>query len=456
MFFTFLFSLIFIGVFVYSIDAVFKDREDEVLFFFIFGLPIYITALSTTNLYGFGIAVPFLQYTKELLVIITLLFTIYRIRRKIQFQLFDKLVLTYLLIIIVYTFLPKGGGSIFQKWVAAKSLSFFTMVYFIGRFIAIEKVNLSKYFKFICALSIAAGAIVLLEVLFDHHLQLYTGYVDFNLRFYNQLPSGSYGLTWTFEAENGIKRFASFFSMPLEHAASTIVTVGVIAALITTENNKVLLNKLLVFTIIATFCSILFALSRASLISYFIVIYVYASITHRKQFIKIIHYSILFLTIVFLVYVRGDLYEFIINTVTFSNSSSLTHIIAWLEGIDAIGSNPFGLGLGTSGNVANSIGESIGGENQFFIIGVQVGIIPMIIYLFLYVYMIYLSYTTFKNSFGKTKKIALAILLIKIGMIIPSITSELESYIYISYITWFFSGYFINLVSSPSMIKTTS
>ena len=179
MFFTFLFSLIFIGVFVYSIDAVFKDREDEVLVFFIFGLPIYITALSTTNLYGFGIAVPFLQYTKELLVIITLLFTIYRIRRKIQFQLFDKLVLTYLLIIIVYTFLPKGGGSIFQKWVAAKSLSFFTMVYFIGRFIAIEKVNLSKYFKFICALSIAAGAIVLLEVLFDHHLQLYTGYVDF-------------------------------------------------------------------------------------------------------------------------------------------------------------------------------------------------------------------------------------------------------------------------------------
>ena len=454
--FTFLFSIVFISVFIYAIDAVFKNRENDVLIFFIFGLPIYITALSTTNLYGFAIIVPLLQYSKELLVILTLLFTIYRIQRKIQFHLFDKLVLVYLLLIIAYTFLPMGGTSIFQKWVAAKSICFFTLVYFIGRFISIEKVNLSKYFKFICVLSIAAGAVVLLEVMMGQHLQLFTGYSDFNFKFYNQVPSGSFGLSWTFEADNGLKRYASFFSMPLEHAASTIITIGVIAALITTDDNKVALNKLLIATIIATSCSVIFALSRASLISYFVIIYVYAAITHRKQFINFIHYSILILVIVFLIYVRGDVYEFIINTVNFTNSSSLTHIIAWLEGVDTLGANPWGLGLGTSGNVANTFGESTGGENQFLIIGVQVGFIPMLLYLFLYIYLIYLAFITFKTSKGKTKKVALAILLIKIGLIIPSLTSELESYIYISYITWFFSGYFINLISSPAILKTTS
>jgi len=453
---SFLFFIIYIGVFLYAIDAVFKDRENEVLVFFIFGLPIYITALSTIDLFGWGKAVPFLQFSKELLVIITLLFTIYRINRKIHFQLFDKLVLTYLLLILAFTFAPIGGASIIQKWIAAKSLTFFTQVYFIGRLIAIDKVNLSKYFQFICILSIAAGAVVLLEVLSGQHLQLHTGYADFMFRYFNQSPSGNYGLSWTFETDNGLKRFASFFSMPLEHAAATIVSVGVIAALITTDDNKVVLNNLLVVTIIATLCSIIFALSRASLISYFVVVYVYARITHRKQLIRFIHYSILSVLLIFLVYVRGDVYDFIINTVNFTNSSSLTHIIAWLEGIDAIGSNPFGLGLGTSGNVANSIGEATSGENEFFIIGVQVGFIPMLFYLFLYVYLIQLAYKTYQASIGKTKKLALALLLIKIGLIIPSLTSELESYIYISYITWFFSGYFINLISSPAILKTRS
>jgi hypothetical protein len=454
MLFTIPFSILYIGVFFYAINAVFKDREDEVLLFFVFALPIYTTALSVSNLMGLGAAVPLLQYAKELIVIVTVLLNVYRIRKKINFHLYDKLVLAYLILVIAYTFLPVGGASIFQKWVAAKSLCFFTLVYFIGRFIAVEKVNLTKYFKFICAVSIAAGAIVLLEVIFDQHLQLYTGYAEFNSKFYNQFPSGNYGLTWTFEAENGIKRFASFYSMPLEHAAATIVTAGIVAALITNKDNKIILNNLLVATIIATFCSVVFALSRASLISYFIVFYVYATITHRKQLLKLVHYAILALAIIFLVYVRGDLYEFFMNSITFTNTSSLSHILAWLQGVEAMTAHPFGLGLATSGNVANTFSESVSGENQFLIIGVQVGILPMLLYLFLYFYMIYLSYVAFKNNKGKAKKLALAILLIKIGLIIPALTSEIESYLYISYISWFFSGYFINLISAPATIKT--
>lgn len=456
MLFTSLFSIIYIGVFVYAIDAVCKNRENEVLVFFIVGLPIYITALSTTNLWGFGMAVPFLQYAKEIIVIVTLFFTIYRIRRKIQFHCYDKLVLAYLLMVIAYTLIPLGAASLFEKWVSAKSISFFILVYFIGRFIAIDQVNLTKYFKFICAVSIVAGAVVLLEVLFNQHLQLHTGYAEFISRFYNMTPTGSYGLSWTFETENGLKRYASIFSMPLEHAASTIITGAVLAALITTNDHKVKLDKLVVATFIATFCSIVFALSRASFLSYLMIFYVYLTITHRKQLLRYLHYAILTVAVVFLLYVRGDVYEFIIDTITFTNGSSLTHIIAWLEGINTLVTSPLGLGLGTSGNVANTYSASTSGENQFLIIGVQVGLIPMLLYLFSYLYLIYLAYITFKNGVGKTKKIALVVLLIKIGLIIPAFTSEFESYIYISYITWFFSGYLINMISSNRPLKTVA
>ena len=127
-----------------------------------------------------------------------------------------------------------------------------------------------------------------------------------------------------------------------------------------------------------------------------------------------------------------------------------------MEGLNSLVARPFGLGLGTSGNVANTYSESTSGENQFLIIGVQVGILPMLLYLFLYVYLIYLAFITFNNSVGKTKKMALVILLIKIGLIIPAFTSEFESYIYISYITWFFSGFLINLISANTLLKTAT
>jgi hypothetical protein len=88
----------------------------------------------------------------------------------------------------------------------------------------------------------------------------------------------------------------------------------------------------------------------------------------------------------------------------------------------------------------------LGGENELIIIGIQVGIVPMILYGYMYVYTIAKSASVFNNQKGKIRKIALFILLTKIGLIIPTLTSEAESYLYISYICWFFTGYLINLL----------
>jgi hypothetical protein len=309
-----------------------------------------------------------------------------------------------------------------------------------------HKINANKYFNFIVIVAILAGGVTFIEWLGDRHLQTLTGYTNFVWQFYNQPEGGHYGLTWTFEAENGLKRFASFFSMPLEHAASTIISIAAIGALATNDDNTIVLKNKLLIAIIATLISIILAVSRASLVSYFLVIYFYAFITLKIQLIKWIHYGLIALIIVFLFYINGDIYDFVINTISFSNSSSITHIIAWTQGIESIISNPFGIGLGSSGNVANTFGESLGGENELFIIGIQVGIVPMLLYGYMYVYTIAKSASVFNNQKGKIRKIALFILLTKIGLIIPTLTSEAESYLYISYICWFFTGYLINLL----------
>ena len=189
--------------------------------------------------------------------------------------------------------------------------------------------------------------------------------------------------------------------MPLEHAASTIISVAAITALATKDDNKIILNKFLVAAIIATLLSIILAVSRASLVSYFLVIYFYALITLRIQLLKWIHYGIIALIIFFLFYTKGDIYDFVMNTINFTNSSSLTHIIAWTQGVESISSNPLGIGLGSSGNVANTFGESLGGENELFIIGIQVGIIPMLLYGYMYIYTISKSASVFNNQKGK-------------------------------------------------------
>ena len=113
--------------------------------------------------------------------------------------------------------------------------------------------------------------------------------------------------------------------------------------------------------------------------------------------------------------------------------------------------NPLGLGLGTSGRIGGSLGDQTGGENQFIIIGVQAGIIAMGLYLAVYIGLIKTAYKWFFRLKGKEKKLCLVLLLIKIGFLIPFLTSELESSPYISYMTWFFSGLLMAVIAGKTL-----
>jgi hypothetical protein len=99
---------------------------------------------------------------------------------------------------------------------------------------------------------------------------------------------------------------------------------------------------------------------------------------------KIILSSLFIVTVGFLYvyfFSSDDLRYLIQDTITFQNTSSLGHLIEWIEGLISIYENPFGVGLAMSGN-ASGVDQSIkiGGENQFLIYGVQMGVISMVIY----------------------------------------------------------------------------
>jgi hypothetical protein len=452
----FIFPLIYFSSFLISIKNLLSRNSQGILVFLILGLPIYTTSLSVALQLGFGSILPFMQPFKELLILVTLGTSLWELNRRIRFQSVDYAILAFFSYTLLYVILPIGTYGFGDKLIAFKSSSFFTFIYFAGRLFDPAKIYISKYFHYILAVFICAAAILFFEIITDQHFQNLTGYSDYNFYYFNQEATGNFGLSWTFETSTGLKRFASFFANPLEFAAATLLALAIAAGLYTNDDNQIKIDKFGILAILATQFAIFFALSRSSLASYFIMIFIYALITKKKVVLKII-YGISIMVILYFVFfmliMNPDLYEFIMETITFTNPSSVGHVLAWIEGIEAIAANPLGLGLGNSGRVAASLSDSVGGENQYIIIGVQTGIITLLLYLWIHIYFIKTCWKWYPKLTGKEKKVCLSLLLMKIGFIIPLFTSELESSVYISYLSWFLSGLFIHMISEPKIIE---
>jgi len=449
-----LFPLIYITAFIYGLFHLAKSKMQGLLVFLIFGLPIYINTMSVSFAFGFAKAIPFLQFFKEFIVIISCAIITFSVHeyKKIKLHLIDKLVLFFFLYTLAYFILPIGSYSIFFKLLALKNIAFFPLLYFIGRFVNFKQLHLNKIYAFILFVIIVAFAVALIEKFTNTHLHAFTGYADYNLKFFDTEPTGKYGLGWTFETESGSKRFGSIFSNPLEFAAAIILALAIALGVMTRKQEKlgIYMDSFHVLALFATFCCILFAASRAAFVSYFLVIYIYAWIAKMKKILFYFHTISITIIILFFAFAEGDLYDYVINTINFTNTSSIGHVIEWLNGLEAMAEKPLGLGLGESGRVANASGDNIGGENQLIIIGVQAGVIAMFTYLTIYIALLVLAVKQLKFAKGQFYNLALITVLLKVGLFIPMFTANIDAYIYVSFLTWFLSGLMVNFYQSKT------
>ncbi|HEY8928012.1 MAG TPA: hypothetical protein VIM55_02390 [Mucilaginibacter sp.] len=448
----FIFPLIYLTSFFVALREVIKGYRQGVLVFLIFGLSMYTTAMSVAFLLGLKDLIPIFQYFKEVLIISLFILNIVSLKYIPRLHLIDYAILAFLAYTLLYAILPIGEESFFNRLLALKSTSFFVIVYFTGRLIDIHEIYISKYFNYIVLLTIAAGFVCAGEVIFNQHLQTITGFADYVYYFFNFEPSGNFGLSWTFESEGGYPRFASFFANPLEHASATLLALSVIIALFTRDDNRFKPSGMGWLALGASLLSIIFALSRAPFVSYFLVIYVYALVTKKKYITHVVH-AIFGIGVIYVIYLftrmsqnNTGFTEVIVNTIDFSNPSSVGLVLEWVEGLMAMVEKPLGLGLGTSGRVAGSLGDNVGGENQYIIIGVQAGVVALLLYLSVYIMLIKTSFKWLRVLKGKERKVCMAVFLMKVGFFIPLLTSEVESSSYISYVNWFLSGLLISIV----------
>ncbi|WP_332911066.1 O-antigen ligase family protein [Algoriphagus boritolerans] len=192
--------------------------------------------------------------------------------------------------------------------------------------------------------------------------------------------------------------------------------------------------------------SLVFSASRAAFGAFFIMIFFVALVFKLYKLIGAGFLVLVGFGIYVFAFASEDFYFFVIDTLTFENTSSIGHVVEWLLALDSMVANPLGIGLAMSGNFG-SVDEElrVGGENQFLIYGVQLGWIGMILYILTLATGIRNSIQVFYSTENTSiARVAFTGAVVKVGLLLPLFTANVEIYTYVSWITWWMIGFSIN------------
>lgn len=445
-----LFALIFlayIGFLLFVLERTLVTGESYYAVLFAFCLlPVYQNLITFTYQHSNAVFSTLIQISKE--AVFLLAFVVYFIYRrniftlKFKLGLLDWTFLGFLGLSFLYMLLPLGDASFVNKVIYFKNIFMFGAMYFLGR-------NCDFGFDRIRTLLHAVVVLVFIAFLFncfervtDTHLQSMIGYAKYHDEVNENDPTGNYGLTWTFEAQDGKKRFASIFTNPLDLSASMLIGFAVAFILFYQSRDKNL-RWIYAFTIFLVLLNLSAAYSRASFASLFSVIFFIAIIFRVYKLIGLGVALAAAFTIYIVFFAAKETQYFVIDTLTFQNASSLGHVLEWLEAIESMITNPLGIGLATSGNAGGvESALQIGGENQFLIYGVQLGVIGMLLYTSTLIVGIFISLKAFRLAKKQDDQLIPFIAsAAKFGLLLPLFTANIEIYLYVSFTTWWMVGF---------------
>ena len=295
-------------------------------------------------------------------------------------------------------------------------------------------------------LTLFAAGIIIIEKISGVHLHSLIGFSQYHLDIYDQEPAGPYHLTWTFVASGGQKRFAALFANPLELAASMLLSISMAYYFFT--HSRIQSNRrFFLMVLVVAIMTVVFAYSRASFVAVFMMFLVIAVLLRYYGLLVGIA-TVFVLVLLYLVTLAPrDVQYFVLDTISFRETSSITHAIEWFEAIESIQAYPLGTGLATSGNAGGVESDlKVGGENQFLVYGVQLGVIGLMIYSLIYVTAIFSSARVFRQHEGTLiAGVPLIAAATKAGLFLPLMTANAETYMYVSMITWWMVGYSLQM-----------
>jgi len=438
-----LFIVFYFIIFCYTIDKISRGKIQYLIIYICTCLPIYTTLQAQAfKIFNSEIVVTIIKLSKDIIFIyafIILLFgkNIHLLKRKFKISLVDKLILCFTFLVTIYAVIPMGEADIFSKLIYAKNLYIIAITYFIGRNIKIDEGFFNTIKKILKYLIVSLTFFLCFEFILYTHFHSIIDFSNYNSIVNEIDPQGNYGLSWSFESQDSSPRFAAFFADPLELSASLLLLTSLL--IYNFWNDKKNISYFLIFMVTAAF---FFSFSRGAIIAGLGIV-LFGLLLNKNYKVLLIIFSFFILSITALVYFGSEEIRYlIIDTLKFENTSSLGHLVEWIEGILAIFENPLGIGLAMSGN-ASGVDQAIkvGGENQFLIFGVQMGFFFIIIYTLILFYVIKRSSKVYLLGSDLDKHIAFIVTCTKFGLLLPLLTANAELYLFVSLSTWFFAGY---------------
>ncbi len=437
------------------LDKIYKGNPVYLLLYIVSFLPFYtIFQVIVFNAFENIFIVSLIKYSKDFVLLSSFILYIIGTResffnRGFKFSILDKLIVSFLCIVLFYLFLPLGEATFISKVIYSKNIFLIGIVYFFGRNTDFKTYNWNTILKILIGLAIFSFLVALSESTLGNHLHSYLGFSEYNLIVNDIDPQGNYGLNWSFESQSTSPRYAAFFADPLEFSASLILffTVSIWFLLHSKFRDNKFYYLLLALIITGSF---LLAISRASIFSAILVLILALYIS--KNYKTIISGSVFILLIfIYLYFFSEEETRYLLeDTLSFQNTSSLGHLVEWIEGLLSIYENPFGIGLAMSGN-ASGVDQSIkiGGENQFLIYGVQMGIVSVLLYVIILFKSIWNSIRVYIKSSSLSKKsIGFITGLTKFGLLIPLFTANAELYLFVALFSWYLVGQVESLYNS--------
>mgnify|MGYP001373810466 FL=1 len=429
-------------------------KEWYFLVFAILYLPIYITLQSfffqqTQS----SIAVFIIQYLKEFVLLVALsVFIFYQsnlLRKKFKIINIDLVFGAFIFLAFFFLVSPIGEMPFLAKAAYFKNILLMGIVYFLGRNMSLSKYQMQLTFKLILGIAFCAFCINVVEFTSGIHLHTLINYGNFQSTINDVEPTGNYGLSWTFETQSGVQRFGAFFANPLDLSSASLLAFAIaFIFFIKTpyRNNQILYGSLMIIVI----GSLFFAYSRAS-IAAFILELIFIAFVFKSYRLLLAGITIIFSFIIYILFFASeDLYFFVLDTLTFENASSLGHLLEWLEAIESMINSPEGIGLAMSGNGNGVDNENrVGGENQFLIFGVQMGLLGLILYISLLYLAIKTSIQAYRKSLSPNEQIVPFVAgTTKFALLLPLFTANAELYLFVSLISWWLVGQSVKIKNS--------
>jgi len=425
----------------------YQGKPLYMLLYIVCFLPFYTTfQIIVFNAFDNVLLVNLIKYSKDFVFFTSFVLFILGTRKglldtEIKLSFLDKLIACFLLLTFTYLIIPLGEAAFLSKIIYSKNIFLIGIVYFFGRKTRFHSKNWNSILKIIIGLTALSFIVAFIENIMGIHLHSLIGYADYNMRINDIDPQGNFGLNWSFERQGANPRFASFFADPLEFSASLLLFFS--ASLWYYLHSKLRNNKIIYLGLMFVVSySFLLAFSRGAILAAVLVLCfgLFISKNYKILFTGLSIVLIAFLYNLF--FASEDTRYLIEDTLTFQNSSSLGHLLEWIQGLLSIYENPFGVGLAMSGN-ASGVDQSIkiGGENQFLIYGVQMGVIAVLLYLLIIVKSIVNSVITYKRNISDShRSISFITACIKLGLIIPLFTANAELYLFVALFSWYLVG----------------